>query len=135
MNNTLLEVERAFEPDEPNARAARRFIADTVAAIGLPSEDALVLGNELVTNVVLHARTEFVVSMALTEDSIRVGVTDQNSRLPIRVNAPLDATSGRGLSIVAALAQRWGVDAHPGGKTVWFELSCQGEKLRAAGFA
>ncbi|MBW3613801.1 MAG: ATP-binding protein [Actinobacteria bacterium] len=134
MNETLLEVERAFEPDEPSARAARRFVADSVAAAGVPAEDALVLANELVTNVVLHARTEFVVRMAVTEDSIRVAVTDQNSRLPMRANAPLDATSGRGLSIVAAVAERWGVDPHPGGKTVWFELACHPGKLRSAGF-
>ena len=31
-------------------------------------------------------------------------------------------TSGRGLLIVATLADRWGVDADDRTKTVWFEL-------------
>lgn len=125
MSETLLEVEQAFAPDGPSARAARRFVAEAVAAIGMPTDEALLLASELVTNVVLHARTDFVVRMAVTEDALRVAVVDENTRLPTRVAAPVDATSGRGLSIVDAVAQRWGVEAHAGGKTVWFELPCR----------
>jgi hypothetical protein len=33
-----------------------------------------------------------------------------------------DATAGHGLKIVNMLAARWGVEARPAGKTVWFEL-------------
>ena len=124
MSETLLEVEQAFAPDGPSARAARRFVAEAVAAIGMPADEALLLASELVSNVVLHARTDFVVRMAVTEDALRVAVMDENTRLPTRVEAPVDATSGRGLSIVDAVAHRWGVEAHPGGKTVWFELPC-----------
>lgn len=124
MSETLLEVERAFEPEGPSAAAARRFIAEAVKAAGLSPDDALLLASELVTNVLLHARTDFVVRMAVTEKAIRVAVIDQNTRVPTRVEAPVDATSGRGLSIVEAVAQRWGVDTHPGGKTVWFEVAC-----------
>lgn len=125
VSETLLEVEQAFAPDGPSASAARRFVAEAVNAIGMPADEALLLASELVTNVVLHARTDFVVRMAVTEDAIRVAVMDENTRLPTRVEAPVDATSGRGLSIVDAVAQRWGVEAHPGGKTVWFELPCR----------
>ena len=124
MSETLLEVEQAFAPDGPSARAARRFVAEAVTAIGMPADEALLLASELVTNVVVHARTDFVVRMALTENAIRVAVMDGNTRLPTRGAAPVDATSGRGLSIVDAVVQRWGVQVHPGGKTVWFELPC-----------
>jgi hypothetical protein len=41
---------------------------------------------------------------------------------------PPAATSGRGLSLVDALASEWGVHPSPPGKTVWFEL-----RLAAAG--
>lgn len=132
MSETLLQVERAFEPDGPNAGVARRFIAEAVAATGVSSEEALLLASELVTNVVLHARTGFVVKMAVTEEAIRVSVTDENSRLPALVDAPLDATTGRGLCIVDALADRWGVEPHPGGKTVWFEVPCRAGSDRSA---
>lgn len=129
VSEILLEVERAFEPDGPNARAARQFVAEAVTAVGMSPDDALLLASELVTNVVLHARTDFIVRMAVTDEAIRVAVMDANTRLPTRVKAPVDATSGRGLSIVDAVAQRWGVDAHPGGKTVWFELPCRSGRL------
>jgi hypothetical protein len=35
----------------------------------------------------------------------------------------LDADSGWGLMIIATLADRWGIDPAPPGKTVWFTLS------------
>ncbi len=125
VSETLLEVEQVFAPDGPSARAARHFVAEAVTAVGMPAEEVLLLASELVTNVVLHARTDFVVRMAVTEDAIRVAVMDENTRLPTRVEAPVDATSGRGLSIVDALARCWGVEVHPWGKTVWFELPCR----------
>ncbi len=129
VSETLLEVERAFEPDGPNAGAARQFVADAVTAIGMSPDEALLLASELVSNVLLHARTDFVVRMAVTEEAIRVAVIDHNTRIPTRVEAPVDATSGRGLSIIDAVAQRWGVETHPGGKTVWFELPCRSGRL------
>jgi hypothetical protein len=37
----------------------------------------------------------------------------------------LDTESGRGLLLVAALADRWGVEPYPpGGKAVWAECAC-----------
>ena len=38
------------------------------------------------------------------------------------VAAPLDATSGRGLALVQSLADNWGIERTPVGKTVWFEI-------------
>jgi hypothetical protein len=41
---------------------------------------------------------------------------------PLSQDPPLDATSGRGLSLVEALSTSWGWTATHGGKFVWFEL-------------
>ena len=129
--NPRLEVERAFEPDGPSARAARHFVADTLAACRLDPAEAVLLASELVTNVVMHARTEFVVTVAVDGDVVHLSVQDRNSRLPVRPTTPVDATSGRGLAMVDALARTWGVDTHEDGKTVWCEVPVQPPGARA----
>ncbi|MFF4172904.1 ATP-binding protein [Streptomyces sp. NPDC001744] len=46
---------------------------------------------------------------------------------PAECTMPLDAESGRGPFLVAALADRWGVEPYPpGGKTVWADCDCEG---------
>jgi hypothetical protein len=47
----------------------------------------------------------------------------------------LDATTGRGLRLVATLSSSWGIDAETGGKVVWFEVPCQGGRDVAAWYA
>ena len=49
-------------------------------------------------------------------------MTDGNIRLPQPSMAPADATTGRGLALVDALANAWGDGRHGRGKTVWFEV-------------
>jgi anti-sigma regulatory factor (Ser/Thr protein kinase) len=81
--------------------------------------------SELVTNAVVHARTPATLRLSMRGHVLRVGVTDlaSESRPAVRV-AEDTAVNGRGLALVDAVADRWGVDA-PGdgsGKTVWLEL-------------
>jgi anti-sigma regulatory factor (Ser/Thr protein kinase) len=58
-------------------------------------------------------------------DVVEVRVTDggAESRTPRLCAVPPEASSGRGLGIVAALADRWGVDRDGLGQCVWAELS------------
>ena len=51
-----------------------------------------------------------------------MAVTDGNIRLPQPSMAPADATTGRGLALVDALANAWGDGRNGRGKTVWFEV-------------
>jgi len=55
---------------------------------------------------------------------LRLSVTDANNTLPTPRDASPDDESGRGLTLVAALADEWDAEPRPGGigKTVWFEL-------------
>jgi len=110
-----------FRPDLRSVRDARLFVQRVTGCSA--SDPAALLVSELSTNAVLHAGTEFTVTVHGEESApIRVEVTDGNSGSPtLRDNAM--TPNGRGLRIVASLAERWGVDEHPGGtKTVWFEL-------------
>lgn len=93
-----------------------------------PLIDPAALGvTELLTNVHRHAEPDkqCTVEIALMLDRLTVSVRDQDPRLP-RVQAcdPF-ATHGRGLALVAAVSQSWGMHARDdgGGKVVWFTLA------------
>ena len=111
-----------------SAGTARRLAREALAEWELPLlEDAVLLAvSELVTNAVVHARTAATLVLSRRDDVVRVEVTDlaTESRPLVRV-AGDEVTNGRGLALVAAVAQSWGVDVPPDGvgKTVWLELS------------
>jgi anti-sigma regulatory factor (Ser/Thr protein kinase) len=87
---------------------------------------------ELVANAVLHGRVrgrDFRLALAFDAASgtLRIEVTDaRDDRLPVPVSDPgaaRDDESGRGLVLVAALADRWGTRPYaPAGKTVWADV-------------
>jgi anti-sigma regulatory factor (Ser/Thr protein kinase) len=87
------------------------------------SDTAALLSSELVTNVVLHARSDMIVEVDIDDTRLRVSVIDSsNQPARRRESASLLEEHGRGLQIVDALATSWGVNAGPRGKAVWFEL-------------
>ncbi|MFG2679627.1 SpoIIE family protein phosphatase [Streptomyces sp. NPDC048392] len=117
-------VSRRF-PDGPvSVAAARRFALAALDGTASDLADTVqLLVSELVTNVVLHARTEVEVSVARLDGRVRVEVGD---RRPGRGLVPRHcspyAGTGQGLALVERLASRYGADSGDGGKTVWFEL-------------
>jgi hypothetical protein len=110
-------------------RRARQFIVKTLDAWGRHAlvDPAALLVSELVTNAVVHARTPVdvvVVRMdAGDRGPVRVEVRDLSDTTPRPAPLSLDSLSGRGLTLVAALASRWGVEPDAEGKRVWFELA------------
>ena len=88
-------------------------------------DNLIMAANELTTNAVLHARTEFTVRVLIYPDRVRVEVSDGNTRMPQPCLAPADATSGRGLAIVDGSGLQWGAERHAGGKTVWVQAPRQ----------
>jgi anti-sigma regulatory factor (Ser/Thr protein kinase) len=88
------------------------------------SDTLSLLVSELVSNVVLHARTPCVLQIDRLGSRLRVEVRDGSDRMP-GASARSDplAQSGRGMVLVESLSAGHGVTALPeGGKTVWFEL-------------
>jgi hypothetical protein len=82
-------------------------------------DDAELVVSELVTNAALHGEPPITVRI-LTGPTVRVEVEDAARHLPVVMPAELDATTGRGLALVAAVGARWGVQGvPPGGKKVW----------------
>ncbi|MFE9007104.1 ATP-binding protein [Streptomyces sp. NPDC007875] len=93
-----------------------------------PLIDPAALGvTELLTNVHRHAEPDkqCTVEIVLMLDRLTVSVRDQDPRLPrLRACDPV-ATHGRGLALVAAVSQSWGMHARDdgSGKVVWFTLA------------
>jgi anti-sigma regulatory factor (Ser/Thr protein kinase) len=114
---------RIFAPEASEVFAARHFVAWALDSWGIECEDLPLLVSELATNAVLHARSDFEVTVIRADQRVRVEVFDQNTRLPSFAVAPPDAYSGRGLMLLRELASAWGVESHSdSGKTIWFEL-------------
>lgn len=119
-------TERAFASDPESVAAARAFAAAELDAVdGGIVDRVLLLVSELASNSVRHAHAPFVLRIDHDDDAISVAVQDEGRGRPeVRHPAPSEP-SGRGLQIVAALADRWGIetDGPDGGpKTVWFVI-------------
>jgi anti-sigma regulatory factor (Ser/Thr protein kinase) len=117
-------VWRTFAPNASEVFAARHFVSCVLETWGMEIEDLPLLVSELATNAVLHARSDFEVTVIRSPRVVRVEVFDQNTRLPSFAVAPTDAYSGRGLMLLRGLSSNWGVESHSDiGKTIWFEVA------------
>lgn len=89
--------------------------------------DRAALGvTELLTNVHRHAEPDKLctVEIELLLDRLTVSVRDRDPRLPEVRDASPSATCGRGLAMVAAMSESWGVRPDgESGKVVWFTLA------------
>ena len=65
-------------------------------------------------------------------DVVWVGVRDSSRRQPRVLFASPDDISGRGLTLVSALATRWGIDWRDGQKVVWAEIPLEDASRMAA---
>src|SRR5579864_3259926 len=107
--------------------AVRRFVATTAQAWGVDVFPIVLLSDELATNVVDHARTDFDVHLSLQPDCVRVEVSDDSPTMPSQRNPGLDADRGRGLLLIDQLAETWGAERRGGGKAVWFTVAGAGD--------
>ena len=117
------------------------------AAVGFSdrlADDAVTVTNELVTNAVVHAGTTVDLVLRLEEEggdepsaALVLEVTDHHPARPVGADEPGDparteteapaglpdpAEYGRGLQLVATLAESWGITYRTGLKTVWARL-------------
>lgn len=103
-------------------------VAASVGVTGMANQVVELLSSELLANAVLHGTrqegdTPLRIELTRDDDVVRVAVTDAVSARPVVLHPEPVAPAGRGMAIVEAMSQRWGVVEHPaGGKTVWFEL-------------
>ena len=122
-------VRMDLTPSARLVRSARDLTTRALLDWGRPQPigPATLIVSELVNNAILHARTDLTVSVSRWGDLVRLAVHDATPERPVRRHEPTQVT-GRGMLLVAALSQSWGVlPASGGGKVVWAVLQAPPE--------
>ncbi|UQX11166.1 MEDS domain-containing protein [Candidatus Mycobacterium methanotrophicum] len=113
-----------FVPVAASVPAARHFTLDTLTSWRLSriGDDAALIVTELAANAVVHAKSAFRVAMSRSPSGLRLAVEDADLSRPQPRRADPKDLSGRGMALVAGLAEEWGCDVYAGGKTVWVDI-------------
>ncbi|WP_432111096.1 ATP-binding protein [Streptomyces sp. YPW6] len=128
-DRVLREDRVDYTPTARSVVLGRHRAARLVLQWGHPSlaGDAALLVSELASNALLHGAIRgrlFRVHLTLTAHVLRIAVSDpRGERLPGVRQPGADDCYGRGLLIVAQLADDWGVEPDTVGKTVFAELA------------
>ncbi|WP_327420484.1 SpoIIE family protein phosphatase [Streptomyces sp. NBC_01230] len=110
-------------PSDPAAvSGARRFTSDTLTAWGLEelSFTTELMVSELVTNAIRYGKEPIQLRLIL-ESTLTCEVFDASSTAPHLRRARTYDEGGRGLLLVAQLAERWGTRHSREGKVIWAE--------------
>ncbi|MFI0235204.1 ATP-binding protein [Streptomyces sp. NPDC016845] len=124
--------ERFFRRERQSVSEARDFTRAALHdwRIKDRADDILLCVSELTTNALLHGVPPgrgFLLHVLPYENGVRVEVHDSGDGVPAVPSSsgdPDDAEGGRGLLLVTALADKWGVAERDPGKVVWCEVSC-----------
>ncbi|MBX7546563.1 ATP-binding protein [Streptomyces sp. tea 10] len=113
------------EPQE--VAALRRILRLHLEVWRLPEvvDVAQLCASELVSNVINHVGLETPTTLAVSMNGscLRIEVHDPDTRaLPTLVQAGLGSEAGRGVALVDAVADRWGVELRADRKVTWCEM-------------
>lgn len=133
--------ELRLPPSTESVPVARQFAREQLRHSQSDVETVVLLVSEVVTNAVLHARSEVVLLIQQRQDVTRIEVSDASPVPPRLHNFTAESATGRGLRLLDQLALRWGADSSGTGKVVWFEVGsasdtsweAYGEALMAEG--
>ncbi|MFI9064499.1 ATP-binding protein [Streptomyces sp. NPDC053429] len=126
-NEPALVRDRFYPRSRQTVGAARHFASGTLDAWAVADrlDDVLLCVSELATNALLHGVPPgrgYRLRLLRFGGVVRVEVHDSGGGRPRIGGRSDDAECGRGLLLVAAVADRWGVGPRSPGKTVWCEL-------------
>jgi anti-sigma regulatory factor (Ser/Thr protein kinase) len=117
---------RDFPADGRSVQAARDFVTAVLREWPTPRalvHDVVLLVSELVTNAVIHGRPPIELRLRTSDGQVVLEVRDHATYLPRRLRPTPEDEHGRGLQLVALIADRWGTRPTPDGKSVWCVLS------------
>lgn len=121
----MLTLETQLSPGVGAGRQARTFVHDALQAADLACVNDVVglLSTELVNNAVVHAAASPTLRITPSSGTVRVEVDDASTDAPVLEVPDVRSEHGRGLLLVASIADDWGFEVGNRGKTVWFEVS------------
>ena len=137
-----MQARTQFPPRPHSAAEARHWVRDHLTDMGrsdlVDSAEAGV--SELVTNCILHAQTSIGLHMTGHNSRVIIEVYDAAPMVTKPAGDPadpdtVDSTIGRGLRIVRAHAQEWGVATSAQGKAIWFQPTPSSEHPEAGSSA
>jgi anti-sigma regulatory factor (Ser/Thr protein kinase) len=120
--------QREFVGDPTSPAAARSFAKAALSDLldrSVPPvlcDDLELIVSELVTNAVRAGSPTVHVSLGVEDDRIAIRVTDEAQGWPEQRTATIHDVGGRGLPLVSALSETWGVRVVETGKVVWAEI-------------
>lgn len=113
---------------------ARRLVRAAYEVWGVEgyADTAQLVISELVTNAVRHASGPCirVIIQHPLPGHLVLAVVDKSRTLPFMHTPHADELSGRGLLLVDALTENWGITRLPWGKRVWAHIQVKTEELR-----
>jgi anti-sigma regulatory factor (Ser/Thr protein kinase) len=117
-------LRRRFEPRPQDVGRARHWFRACLRQLPAVDADAAeAVFAEVAANAVRHGRGRVTVTVEFLGTAVRCAIRDGGWRVPQLTSAwRPDLEDGRGMVIIEALADRWGVRRHLLGKTVWFEI-------------
>ncbi|MET9967378.1 ATP-binding protein [Streptomyces sp. NPDC006356] len=126
MRGKRWELSFTAEPEE--VPSLRRVVGLHLGSWGLLEvvEAAQLCVSELVSNVITHVGygTPATLAVSMSGTHLRVEVHDPDTRaLPTLIEANADAEAGRGMALVGAIADSWGVQLLADRKVTWCELA------------
>jgi signal transduction histidine kinase/DNA-binding response OmpR family regulator/serine phosphatase RsbU (regulator of sigma subunit)/anti-sigma regulatory factor (Ser/Thr protein kinase) len=111
-----------FRTGELAASSARRLVESNLQSWGVHPDvthDVVLMASELVTNAMMHGRSPIDLLLRSNGTQIVLEVQDRGAYRPRRKRPNDDDERGRGLNIVAQLADQWGSRSTANGKSVW----------------
>jgi serine phosphatase RsbU (regulator of sigma subunit) len=118
----------AFETIEDGGRhvpRVRQFVAEELRKLGRLDlvDDGVLVASELAANAMLHAGGITAAAVVETGEGVRIEVHDRTRVPPLMARQSVEAMTGRGLRLVAAISSAWGAEPTDEGKMVWADLS------------
>jgi anti-sigma regulatory factor (Ser/Thr protein kinase) len=120
----LQATEHAVQlPADVHASNAARKLVGSVASEFPRLDDLLLATSELAANSIVHGSGPVSLVVTVSSDAVVVELSDRSPmQLPTVVPLGGFAASGRGMAIINAIADHWGVTTRSATKTVWCEM-------------
>ena len=116
-----IEADMRAVHERARVRRARRSTAGRCRARS--SRDAVLLVSEMVTNAIVHGRAPIELRLRRGRPHLLLEVDDTATAVPRKLRPTPSDVHGRGLQLVAQIADQWGTRPTADGKSVWCVLA------------